>query len=137
MAAIKATDKPIGDAAVASAETATGEGSGTERRRTPRRRVRDRIASLDTTDNPMLRGQYDIRNLMLLVDDDLRQTALALGAIEAYLATAAALLEKSDLTGAALVAVADDEAVLDRMEDLSENMDNLRRRMSSIAAALK
>ncbi len=110
---------------------------GGDRRSNPRRRTRDRIASLDTTANPTLSGKHELKNLMLLVDDDLRQTALSLGAVEAFLAQAAALLEKADLSAAELRAHADDEDALDRLDALSENVDHLRRRMRLIAASLK
>lgn len=131
-------EPPTADASVPQAASPSrSETPSADRRRTPRRRLRDRIASLDATDNPALRSQYDLRNLMLLVDDDLRQTALALGAVESYLARTAALLENPEVTGGELAEAADDEEVLDRIEDLSENLDNLRHRMGSIAASLK
>lgn len=112
-------------------------GAEPERRGSPRRRVRDRIASLDHTENPSLHGQYDLRNLVLLVDDDLRQTALTLGSVERYLALSLALLEDEALSPDALLAHADDDDVLSRMDLLLENLANLRRRMRSIAVAMK
>ena len=107
-----------------------------DRRRTPRRRLRDRIASLERTDNPALHGQYELQNLMLLVDDDLRQTALSLGSVEQYLAQSIALLERESIAASELAAHADGEDVLDRVDLLLENLMNLRRRMSEIAARL-
>jgi hypothetical protein len=108
-----------------------------DRRRSPRRRLRDRIASLERIDNPALRAMPRVGTQVLLVDDDLRQTALSLGAVEAFLAASMALLEKPGLTADELHEHADDDAVLDRLEVLSENVATLRRRMLSIANAMK
>lgn len=107
-----------------------------ERRRTPRRRLRDRIASLDRTTNQALR-RPEIANLVMIVEDDLRQTALALGAVEQYLGKAHGLLEQPDVTAQALVDMARDPDVVTRIDDLSENLANLRRTMHRIAAAMK
>ena len=112
------------------------QASGDDRRRSPRRRLRDRIASLEHTENPALRGKFELQNLMLLVDDDLRQTALSLGSVEQYLAQSIALLESESLAPAELAAHADGEDVLDRVDLLLENLMNLRRRMGDIAARL-
>jgi hypothetical protein len=107
-----------------------------ERRRTPRRRLRDRIASLDRSQHPALAGHHELQNHLLLVDDDLRQTALQLGAVEQYLHRSLELIE-SESTGAdELGAHADDDAVLERMELLLESLANLKRRMKSIAVGL-
>ena len=78
-----------------------------ERRRAPRRRLRDRIASLDRTTNQALR-RPEIANLVMIVEDDLRQTALALGAVEQYLGKAHGLLEQPDVTPQALAEMARD-----------------------------
>ena len=109
--------------------------AGAERRRTPRRRLRDRIASLESTENPSLH-RHELKNHVMLVEDDLRQTALALGAIEAYLTQSMELLEDEALTSEAMRVHAEDETILDRFDTLSENLDQLRRRMRSIAAAM-
>ena len=107
-----------------------------DRRKSPRRRLRDRIASLDSADNPSLRQRHELKNHLLLVEDDLRETALALGALEGYLARSMELIEDEALSPSALLAHADDIALPPRLETLSENLDNLRRRMRCIAAAM-
>jgi hypothetical protein len=131
-----AQPSPSQSPTASSTETAAVDANGADRRRTPRRRLRDRIASLDSTKNPALRGRYELKNLMLLVDDDLRQTALTLGTVEKYLTESMSLLEDPTLDREALAAHADHEDVLDRIDDLVENLVHLRRRMKSIAIAM-
>lgn len=108
-----------------------------DRRRAPRRRLRDRIASLERTQNEALRAQPALQNHLLLVDDELRQTALALGRLEAFLTRSMTLLESAGLTAEELAAHAADEAVLDDVEELAEDLARLRQRMGSIATAMK
>jgi len=110
---------------------------GPERRRSPRRRLRDRIASLESAAGPSLRGRRELANLVLLVEDDLRQAALGLSSIEEFLARSLALLEGEPLDAAALASHAGDDEVAGQLDALSENLANLRRRMGMIAASLK
>jgi hypothetical protein len=107
-----------------------------ERRSTPRRRLRDQLASRPGTLSGALAGRPDLQNHLLLVDDDLRETALALGGIERFLAHALSLIEKPDLTREELAVLAGDDGVLDQIDTLSENLANLRRRMVQIASSL-
>jgi hypothetical protein len=110
-----------------------------DRRRAPRRRLRDRLASLEHTanTNPALRTRSQVDTLMLLCDDDVRQVAIALAGVEEFLSSAAALLASPGLAAEALAAAAADPEVLDRMDSLSDNLVNLRRRMGAIATAMK
>ncbi|HEY2747216.1 MAG TPA: hypothetical protein VGL86_21485, partial [Polyangia bacterium] len=62
-----------------------------ERRSTPRRRVRDRLPERETT-NPAL-AHADLKNLLLFLDDDVRESAKALVRVERYLGWALALLD--------------------------------------------
>ena len=113
------------------------ETKDSDRRRTPRRRLRDRIASLDRTANPVLRGRPDVQNTLLLVEDELREAALALGAVEQYLGQTMELLESATLTRAELEDAAGDEDVLARVDALSDSLANLRRHVARIAVSLK
>jgi hypothetical protein len=109
-----------------------------ERRASPRRRIRDRIATGAAARVPA--AGSDIANLLVLLEDDLRETALALGAIELYLVRATELLERPDFGRAdqlALGALAGDGKVLERIDALTDNLGGLRRRMTQVAAALK
>jgi hypothetical protein len=101
-----------------------------------RRRVRDRLIDRAGTENPRLK-RYELSNLMLLVDDDLRETALALGGIESFLARALALLEKADVGADELAALADDGLLSDRLDYLGETLGSLRLRVSQIAEHLR
>ena len=108
-----------------------------DRRQAPRRRLRDRIASLDHTDNPALKARPAVENLVMLADDDLRQTALALAGVEAFLCDSMELLEAPDLDAATLHDHAASDDALARLELLSDSVAMLRRRMVAIAAAMK
>jgi hypothetical protein len=100
------------------------------------RRLRDRLVERDGTQNPRLR-RYELANLLLFVDDDLRETALAIGGIEGFLTAALALLEKEDLEAGELAALASGDEVLDRLDYLAETLGSLRRRMGLIAQSLR
>jgi hypothetical protein len=108
-----------------------------DRRQSPRRRLRDRIASLDRTGNPALAARPALQNLVMLADDDLRQTALALAGVEAFLCDSMELLEAPDLDAATLHAHAAGDDALARLEVLADSVATLRRRMLAIAAAMK
>ena len=111
--------------------------SPADRRSTPRRRARDRIASLDRTNNPTLKRSASTANLVLLVEDDLRETALALGAIEKYLASAMLQLENPAVTSADLSSLAGDSEVGGRVDALGDSLSELRRRLGQLAKALR
>jgi len=108
-----------------------------DRRQAPRRRLRDRIASLDHTDNPALRARPALQNLVMLADDDLRQTALALAGVEAFLCDSMELLEAEDLDAPTLHAHAASDDALTRLEVLADSVATLRRRLLAIATAMK
>ncbi len=102
----------------------------------PRRRLRDRLVEREGTANRTLSERYELQNQLLLIDDDLRETALALGGIERFLAEALRLLDGEDVTARQLAELADDD-VLDRMDTLSETLVSLRRRLGTVASTLK
>src|SRR5438046_194609 len=85
------------------------------------RRMRDRMVEREGTANPRLR-RYELQYLLLFVDDDLRETALALGGIESFLAHALALLERADVAPGELAALADDGEVLDKLDSLGDTL---------------
>jgi hypothetical protein len=84
-----------------------------------------------------IRSRYELRNLILFLADDLRESALAVGGIEAFLLRAQRVLEKPDLTADELAAVADDRQVMERFELLSDALASLRRSMAMIHESLK
>jgi hypothetical protein len=102
----------------------------------PRRRLRDRMAERDGTDNPTLTRRYELQNLLLLIDDDLRETARAMGGIERFLADALRSLDDEEVRATELLRLAGDGDVLERMDTLCESLASLRRRFGAIARSL-
>jgi hypothetical protein len=103
----------------------------------PRRRLRDRLVERDGTANPALTERYALTNQLLLVDDDLRQCALALGSVEKFLAHALALIEDEEVSAADLARLASDGETLDQLDNLAETLTMLRRRLLAIASNIK
>jgi hypothetical protein len=103
----------------------------------PRRRLRDRLAEREGIANPGLHGRHELTNLLLLVDDDLRQTARGLGAVDAFLAAAADLLERDGVEASDLASLAGDGDVLDHLDELQENVAGLRRKLLAIASQIR
>jgi hypothetical protein len=101
------------------------------------RRARDRILAGQTFPSAAIRARRELRNLILFLADDLRESALAVGGIESFLLRAQRALENPDLTADELRAVADDRQVLERFELLSDALVSLRRSMALIHDALK
>lgn len=114
---------------------------GPERRRSGRRaRARDRLMDRGTRPYPQnaaLIGVDNIENLLLFVDDDLRETALAIHKIEAFLLRALGLLESQTLRREHVHEVASDTSVLDHVDLLNETLESLRRRLAKLAARMK
>jgi hypothetical protein len=102
----------------------------------PKRRLRDRLAERDGTNNPSLAERYELTNLLLLIDDDLRETALALTGIERFLGDALQLLDHEGVRPVELVRLAQDGDVLDRMDTLAETLTQLRRRLQTVGKTI-
>ncbi len=107
--------------------TRTGEG----------RRQRDRILSGQTQPGEVLRDRYELQNLILFLADDLRESALAVNGIEAFLLRAQALLEKADVNPGELRELVDDDQVVERIDLLWDALSSLRRSMGLIHDTLK
>lgn len=107
-----------------------------ERRSTPRRRSRDRIASRETT-NPALSQRFELKNLLLFLDDDVRESAKALARVEQYLGRALALLDDGEVTAAQLDALSDEQAIFDDLHTLVDTLGSLRSRMGKVASTLR
>jgi hypothetical protein len=120
----------------------TSDDRSTERRGSgARRRARDRLLDRGVQDNPVppgaLRRVRDIENLLLFVDDDLRQTALAMTRIEAFLSRTMQTLGEPDLRREHIAALARDLEVLDHLDSLGETLESLRRRLGKLAMDMK
>ncbi len=107
-----------------------------ERRSTPRRRSRDRIANRETT-NPALSQRFELRNLLLFLDDDGRESAKALSRVEGYLGRALSLLDDDEVTAEQLDALADEQAIFDDLHTLVDTLGSLRARMGKVASTLR
>lgn len=128
-----------------SAERTESAGSGIdpgrERRRSgQRRRASDRLydrATRDYSRNTALERVRDVETMMLFVDDDLRETALALGRIETYLVRTLQTLERPDVRRQDVTDLAGDTTVLDHLDLLNETVESLRRRLTRLASRMR
>lgn len=77
-----------------------------------------------------------VENLLLFIDDDLRETALSMERIERYLLSTLDMLEGDVLVRTEVEALATDEEVLEQIDQLNENLESLRRRVARLAACL-
>lgn len=103
----------------------------------PGRRARDQLVLRDGTDNQALNNDRKIQNHIMLVDDDLKETAQALGDIEGFLVKALNALERQDITRNELEELATDKGVMRDMEYLGDTLSSLKRRLFHIAHALR
>jgi hypothetical protein len=78
-----------------------------------------------------------VGNLLLFIDDDLRETALAMERIEKYLVSTLSMLEQRELSRSDVQDLAMDTTVLEHVDMLNETLESLRRRMARLAANLK
>jgi hypothetical protein len=101
------------------------------------RRARDRILSGQTQPSPALRDRHELKNLILFLGDDLRESALAVGGIEAFLVRAQQLLENPDVDPRDLKSLVDDDEVIERFDLLWDALQSLRRSMGLIHDTLK
>src|SRR5690606_21936179 len=102
---------------------------GRERRRSGNRsRARDRLMDRATRDYPetdVFRGVRNAENLLLFIDDDLRETGMALGHVESYLIEILRMLESPRVRREDVHALATDTRVLDHVDMLVENLETL------------
>ncbi len=87
--------------------------------------------------NAALIGVENVENLLLFVDDDLRETALAINQIEKFLLRTLGLLETPNLRREDVQSVAGDTSVLDQLDMLNETVESLRRRLARLSARMK
>jgi len=101
------------------------------------RRARDRLLAGAATPSPTLRGRAELQNMILFLADDLRESALAMGGIEAFIMRAQRVLENPDLGVEDLQTLVDDGSVLERMDLLWDALGSLRKSMSLIHDSLR
>ncbi|MGB1700226.1 MAG: hypothetical protein ACPHRO_09750 [Nannocystaceae bacterium] len=130
--------KHIGDGSIHS----TGaEIADVERRESGKRaRARDRLmdrATRSYAKTSTLSEAENVENLVLFIDDDLRETAMSIQRIEAYLVETLSLLEQEEVSRAQVSAHVGDQKILDHVDQLNETLESLRRRMARLAASLR
>lgn len=108
----------------------------TERRASPRRRLRDRLPERETT-NPKLAGKSELKNLLLFLDDDVRESGKALVRVEKFLARALALLDAEAVSAEELDALSHEQQIFDDLHTLVDTLGSLRKRMGKVASSLK
>jgi hypothetical protein len=106
-----------------------------ERRSSPRRRSADRLPDRETT-NPALSSRVELRNLLIFLDDDVRESSKALGRVGKYLERALALLDAKEVKSESLASLADEQAIFDDLHTLVDTLGSLRARMNKVAAQL-
>ena len=107
-----------------------------ERRSNPRRRTRDRLPDRETT-NPALSQRFELKNLLLFLDDDVRESSKALSRVERYLGRALALIDDGAVTAEQLDALADEQGIFDDLHTLVDTLGSLRAQMSKVASTLR
>ena len=124
-----------------SRTSAEGERSGIEQRRSGgRARARDRLMDRATRSYPVsepLSRARGVENLVLFIDDDLRETGMALGNVENYLVGILKLLEAPTMSREEVHALAADTQVLDHVDMMVETLETLRRRLAKLASSLR
>jgi hypothetical protein len=103
-------------------EVAVGQGG---------RRMRDRLVERESH-----RAHPERANLLLLIDDDLRETADAMTGIERFLGQALRLLDGDRLDATELLRLCADGDVMERIDTLGEALTTLRRRFGALAATV-
>ncbi len=102
----------------------------------PRRRLRDRLVEHETQ-NARLVEKGQLSNLLLLIDDDLRETALAMSGIDGFLGEALRVLDDEEVRPHELLRLCADDRVMERMDALAEALTTLRRRFGALAATIR
>ena len=114
--------------------------SDADRRGSGRRaRARDRLMDRATqpyAPNPALVGIERVENLLLFIDDDLRESALSMERIERFLVATLDMLEGDRLDRGQIDSLASNEDVLDQIDLLNESLESLRRRVARLARML-
>ena len=119
----------------ASTSSESSERRGSGRRARARDRLMDR-ANTSYSPHPSLTHIRHVENLLLFIDDDLRETALSMERIERYLVSTLDILEGETLLRQRVERLASDPEVLDQMDALNANLESLRRRMARLAGLL-
>ncbi len=108
-----------------------------------RARARDQLMDRATREYPKNLALFDqeygdtVGNLILFIDDDLRETALAIARIEEYLVDTLRTLERPHVEHRDVTRLAASTDILEHVDMLGETVESLRRRLSKLANSLK
>lgn len=91
----------------------------------------------DTPRNTALVADLETENLLLFIDDDLREAGSALSGVERYLIGVLGLLENPTARRREVCALLSEAEVLEQLDRLAENVESLRRRLAKLAAHLR
>jgi len=127
--------RPSADPADSSTSTNASDRRGSGRRARARDRLMDR-ANTNYKPHPSLTHVRHVENLLLFIDDDLRETALSMERIERYLVSTLDMLEGESLDRRQVQLLANDTEVLDQVDQLNASLESLRRRMARLAGLL-
>jgi hypothetical protein len=105
-----------------------------ERRASPRRRLRDRLPQHETR-NPKLAASNDqeLSNLLLFIDDDVRESAKTLQRVERFLGDTLALLDDTEITEERLRGLSRDAGLFADLHVLVDTLGSLRARLGQVA----
>lgn len=127
-----------GQVSISSPSPAEG---GAERRQSgTRARARDRLmdrATRPTPESDALSHVRGLQNLVLFIDDDLRETGMSLAKVEGYLVEILKLIERPRISREDVHALAADTQVLEHVDTLVESLETLRGRLGKLAASLR
>ena len=101
-----------------------------------KRRLHDRLATHETQ-NPRLGDRADVSNLLLLIDDDLRETAEAMTAIDGFLAESLRLLDSREVSATSLLELSAADDLMERIDTLQDTLGTLRRRFGALASTIR
>ena len=101
-----------------------------------RRRMRDQLPQRETT-NPALAQRSELKNLLLFLDDDVRESGKALVRVEKYLGRALALLDATEVSADELSEMAREQDIFDDLHTLVDTLASLRARMGKVASSLR
>ncbi len=99
------------------------------------RRARDLAVVADRPVYGQL-GDRGLEDLILLIDDDLRETAQAIDDIERYLVRALKIVDGSRLSRDNVTSLADDPRVTAAVDRMTDMLAGLRRRLGDLAERL-
>ncbi len=98
--------------------------------------MRDMLPERETK-NPKLAASTELKNLLLFLDDDVRESGKALVRVEKYLGRTLALLDATEVSSDDLRELAKEQEIFDDLHTLVDTLASLRARMGKVASSLR